>query len=391
MAKIIGKEQCNGCECCKDACPKNAISMERDNEGFYYPKIDVSLCVNCGICGKVCPAQKTEPIRQIDFPDTKAYACSLKDVEALSKSSSGGFCAALADYVLDNHGLVFGTAFSEDFRNVYYTSTEVTSFDSMRGSKYVTAQKNGVYRSVKEELAGSRQVLFVGLPCEVAALYSFLGKDYDNLITCELICAGASSYNLLDEQLDWIENNKGGKIQHFSFRYKKYGWVPCSICSITDRVKYSKVFDECIFGVGMKYAKRLACFNCTFKEEKRVADFTAGDFWNIDKKADYYNENGTSVVFCRTEKANRLISDLSGLDVTEVHPDVAINGNKQQLKYPAGVPDRRSEFFDSLNSVGGYETYKRFKPKQSFKTRVKNNLPASVYILMRRMETKLRK
>lgn len=391
MTKIVEREQCNGCEGCKDACPKNAISMERDIEGFYYPKIDASLCVNCGICGKVCSVQKSDSVRLIDFNDTKAYACSLKDAEALSKSSSGGFCAALAEYVLNKGGVVFGTVFSEDYRNVYYTSTDETSYDSMRGSKYVTAQKKGVYRNVKKVLTGQRQVLFVGLPCEVAALYSFLGRDYDNLVTCELICAGASSYRLLDEQLNWIEKNKGGKIQHFSFRFKKYGWVPCSICAITDRTRYSKVFDDCIFGVGMKYAKRLACFNCTFKEERRVADFTAGDFWNIDKRADYYNEKGTSVVLCRTVKANKLIFEVRGINLTEVPPDAAINGNRQQLKYPAGVPDKRTEFFDSLNLVGGYETYRKFKPKQSLKAKIKNNLPAPIFMILRRMETKLRK
>lgn len=391
MTKIVEQDKCNGCECCKDICPKNAISMQRDIEGFFYPIIDESLCVNCGLCGRVCPAQKDEPIRKIDYNDTIAYACSLRDEATLMKSSSGGFCAALAEYVLSQNGLVFGTVFSDDFRQVYFSSTDEISFDAMKGSKYVTAQKNGVHKKIKSALNESKFVLFVGLPCEVAAVYSFLGKDYENLITCELICAGASSYKLLDEQLDWIERNKGGKIELFNFRYKKYGWVPYSICSVTARTMYSSVFDDSIFGVGMKYAKRIACFNCMFKEEKRVADFTAGDFWNIDKKAGYYNEKGTSAVFCRTKKAENLIGKLSGIDVTKVDSEVAINGNRQQLCYAAGVPKKRSDFFDVLNSAGGAEAYKRFKPHQSVKTKIKNHLPAKMYIFMRRLETMMKR
>lgn len=390
MTKIVERDKCNGCECCKDICPQNAISMQRDVEGFYYPIISEEQCVNCGLCGKVCPASKSEPIRKINFNDTMAYACSLKDESVIMKSSSGGFCAALAEYVLRQKGLVFGVAFSEDFRQVYFSSTDEISFDEMKGSKYVTAQKNGVYQKLKKALSEARTVLFVGLPCEVAAVYSFLGKDYENLITCELICAGASSYNLLDEQLDWIEKNKGGKIKQFSFRYKKYGWVPYSICSITDKAKYSRVFDECIFGVGMKYAKRLACFNCVFKGEKRVADFTAGDFWNIDKKACYYNEKGTSVVFCRTKKAVDIIDRLPEIDIIKVNAEAAINGNRQQLNYPEGVPEKRSEFFHTLISVGGVEAYKRFKPYQSLKTKIKNHLPAGMYMFMRRLETRIK-
>lgn len=391
MQKIVNKAECNGCEACQAICPKKAIQMVRDKDGFYYPHIDEKKCVNCGLCGKVCPVQLDKPVRTIKYNDTRAYGGYLKDGQKLLKSASGGICTALSEFVEKEGGIVYGVVFSDNFRRVFYTSTDSTCIDKMKGSKYVTAQKNGIYVDVKAQLKVGRRVLFVGLPCEIAALYSYLGCDYDNLLTCELICAGSSSYNLLDEQLNWIEKNKGGKVNQFSFRSKKYGWVPYTIFAQTARNKYAKMFDETIFGVGMKYAKREACFNCRIKGNFRVADFTVGDFWNIDKKEDYYNEIGTSVIFCRTEKAESYLKKLDSFFFEAVTPEKAMNGNLQQLTYPAGVPREREEYLQKLNRGGGHAAYKAFKPKQTLKIKLRNHLPAPIYLWLKRINKKNKK
>lgn len=390
MKRIIEKNRCNGCEACQTICPKNAISMIRDEEGFYFPHIDETKCVNCGMCGKICPVQLEKPVRVIDYNDTKAYGGYIKDAQSLRKSSSGGFCAALADYVQQEGGVVYGTVFSADFREVYYCSSDDVSFEQMRGSKYVTAHKNRIYLCVEEQLRCGRLVLFVGLPCEIAALYSVLGRDYENLLTCELICAGTSSYSLLDEQINWIEDCKRGKVCKFSFRDKKYEWVPCAIYAETIKKKYSKMLDETIFGVGMKYAKREACFNCSIKGNFRVADFTAGDFWKVNKKASYFNKYGTSVIFCRTDKAEKYLKELIGFYFEEVPAEEAINGNRQQLKFPAGVPEERNSYFNVLKNEGGYSAFRKFKAKQSLKTKIRNHLPVPIFLWLRQLETKIK-
>lgn len=389
MNRIVERNRCNGCEACHDICSKGAIKMLRDEEGFYYPHIDEIKCVNCGLCGKVCPVRLDKSVRNIDYNDTKAYGGWIRNDDSLSKSSSGGFCAALSESVQQKEGIVYGVVFSENFREAIYTSTDDVKFQKMRGSKYVTALKDGIYSRVKDQLVTGRLVLFVGLPCEVVALYSFLGADYDNLLTCELICAGPSSYSLLDEQIKWIEQNKGGRIKSFEFRFKKYGWGPYAIYAQTPQKQYSKIFDETIFGIGMKYAKREACFNCEFKGNRRVADFTVGDFWNIDKKASYYNENGTSLVFCRTKKAEEYLHKLDNFYFEEVIAEDAINGNRQQLKYPAGVPECRESYLKTLRESGGEAAFLQYRPKRSVKKIIKNNLPVWAYKLLRRVEAKI--
>lgn len=390
MQKIVEKERCNGCEACQTICPKNAITMIRDEEGFYFPHIDETKCVNCGMCGRICPVQLEKPVRVIDYNDTKAYGGYIKDAQSLRKSSSGGFCAALADYVQQVGGVVYGVIFSDDFRKLYYSSTDEMSFEDMRGSKYVTAQKKGIYLKVKEKLQSGRLVFFIGLPCEIAALYNILGCDYDNLLTCELICAGSSSYRLLDEQLNWIEKYKCGYIHKFSFRDKKYEWVPYAIYAETKKKKYLRLFDETIFGVGMKYAKREACFNCQFKGMYRVADFTVGDFWRVNKKASYFNKYGTSVIFCRTDKAEKYLKELKNFYFEEVPAEDAIKGNRQQLTFPAGVPEERNSYFITLKSEGGYSAFRKFKPKQSLKTKIRNHLPVPIFLWLRQLETKIK-
>ena len=388
MERIVERKKCCGCEACKDICQKNAISMQRDEDGFFFPVIEESLCVNCGACGRVCPARHDVTFRKIDFCDTEAFGGYDTDRGALQKSASGGIAGVLAEAILSEGGKAYGVVFAkDDFGRVYYSSTDENTIDDMRGSKYVTAIKNGVYRKIKSDLSQGRKVLFVGLPCEVAALYAFLNRDYENLFTAELICAGASSYNLLDEQLKWCEAKSGSKISGFSFRFKKYGWVPYSIKATYLRGKpYAVMFDETIFGVGMKFAKREACFNCVYKNDRRLADLTVGDFWNVDRRASYYNESGTSVIFARTQKGLDWLLGLKSLYVVRVDPEAAVNGNRQQLQYPAGIPSAREEYLRVLREQGGEAAYRRFKPAKSLKMKIKTHLPAGLYKLLRRLE-----
>ncbi len=261
-----------------------------------------------------------------------------------------GFVQHYQNSYSNKGGVVYGVVFSDDFRRAYYTSTDNVSRDRMKGSKYVMANKDGIYLDVKKQLETGRQVLFIGLPCEIAAIYSILGCGYDNLLTCELICAGPSSYRLLEEQLDWIERKKGERIKHFCFRAKEYGWVPYTMCADTSKGKYAKLFDETIFGVGMKYYKRDACFNCRMKGMFRVADFTVGDFWNIDKKASYYNDKGTSVIFCRTDKAERYLKKLDNLIFEEVTSEIAIKRKLSTVNLSCGHSSRKKRIYGCAKS-----------------------------------------
>ena len=385
--KLIERSKCSGCEACKDICPSKAIRMERDDDGFYFPVIQKDICINCGACTKVCPVGKENTFRKVDYNDTLAFGGYNTNVEELRNSTSGGFFGSLAKYVTDNGGVVFGVVYQDNFRRVVYAASDEVPIDEMRGSKYVSAEKNGVYLKAKAQLMTGRLVLFVGLPCEIAALYAVLKKGYENLITCELICAGPASYNVHDAQLDWLENKYKKTTSYYTYRSKKYGWVPLCLKAKNGKHIYDVVYEKTLFGIGFPYAKRLSCFNCWFKDTRRLADFTIGDFWRVNRGEKYYNEEGTSVVFVRTKKAEEIINKLDNFNKVKVPEETALRGNYTQLKTASEIPQKREEYLRVLRSQGAnLKAYDSFKPKMSLKTKIKKSLPPAVYRFLRRFD-----
>lgn len=392
LTRIVDRNKCNACEACAVTCPVNAIKFKVDDNGFFFPEINELMCIKCGKCGKVCPVQKQEPIRNIEYNDTESYAAYIDDLNILKVSSSGGIFTALAKEAIDQGMIVCGVVYSNDFKEVKYTTSIESSIDQMRGSKYVTARKYDIYSRVKELLTFGQKVFFFGLPCEIAGLYSFLGDKDDNLITCELICAGPSSYSLLYAQQDYLKQKYRGEITDFTFRDKIYGWVPYAISvKFSNNKCYKKIFDDTIFGVGMKHIKRTACYDCYFKDVFRVADITIGDFWKIDKTSDYYNENGTSVVFARTKKGKEIIENSSDIVWYKVESCKAIDGNLRQLKFKDTVPITREEYLAVLKTGNIKDIANKFVNHRSIIQRIKYSLPVPVFNFLRRVSSKRRK
>ena len=178
------KKDCCGCAACMNICPKGAITMKTDQDGFVFPEINKDLCIECGLCNKVCafqnvPIGKNEPI--------EVYAAINNDKEMLLESASGGIFGGLASFVFDKKGVVFGCANDNDLRPKHICVDNPLDMKKIQGSKYVQSDINTSYSEVKKYLNDGRWVLFTGTPCQIDGLKSFLGKDYDNLITADLI------------------------------------------------------------------------------------------------------------------------------------------------------------------------------------------------------------
>ena len=102
MIQIKSKLDCCGCTACTNSCPKSAIAMVPDEEGFLYPKIDRKRCIECGACEKVCPVLNK---RTVISKKTEGYIIRIKDAKVLYESTSGGAFTALADYILEQNGI----------------------------------------------------------------------------------------------------------------------------------------------------------------------------------------------------------------------------------------------------------------------------------------------
>ena len=194
------KNECCGCTACMSVCPRKAISMSPDDKGFLYPVIDKDKCIECGLCTRTCSFGKTSHKFHSDVP-LKAYGAKHKDSDIRANSRSGGCFTAISDYVLENNGCVFGARLLDDLSVQHVLAESKSERDKMRGSKYVQSNLGNCFSVVKEKLEGGRLVLFSGTACQVDGLYAYLGRDYENLITIDIVCFGVPSPKVLRDYL----------------------------------------------------------------------------------------------------------------------------------------------------------------------------------------------
>lgn len=383
MIEIRTKEDCCGCYACYNICPKECITMETDNEGFWYPNIDKDKCINCNLCKKVCPI--------INKPNSflyekKSYAVFNKNEKIRLESSSGGIFSLLAEYVINNYGSVYGAVFDEDFNVKHIKITSLQDIELLRGSKYVQSRINDIFKSIKFDLKNNKMVLFTGTPCQVAGLQSFLQKKYNNLILIDIVCHGVPSPLVWQQYIDELKQNYKQDIKSIYFRDKSTGWKTYSVKFLFDKDEYKNIGFKDIYMKGFlnDIYLRPSCYNCNFKGIERVSDITVADFWGIENilpKMD--DDKGTSLVVIHSEKGKQLFDKLSEtMIINEVDLNEAIKYNPSMIK-SVKYNEKRKDFFLELNS--GKELINLIKEytKVSFERRVKNKIKLIVKRLIR--------
>ena len=327
-ALFINQEDCCGCRACANVCPKDAISFCADKYGFLFPTIDEDKCIGCNKCVNSCDFAKTGEFGHYPL---EGYAARHKESDVRRKSTSGGAFSALAEWVIQRKGIVYGCVFDKHFSPIHIGADTLEGISAMRGSKYAQSNIGFIYRDIGIKLSEGRCVLFTGTPCQVAALYSFLGKtDTSKLLTVDLICHGVPNAMVLTKYKDYLEKKYHSEIESFNFRSKYYGWTKPAV---EVRFKNGQV-DRKLTGRNVYYAnfndknlQRLSCFHCKYSCESRVGDITIGDFWGFGKaslKMSY--QEGLSCCLLNTCKAVDIFHSLN-LDVEKVDPRIIIQGN----------------------------------------------------------------
>ena len=317
------KKMCNGCGTCSLVCPKKCIKMVKDDEGFLYPVINKNECIKCGKCRNVCSNFNNKIV-----DNEKAYGVLSNTSEHLELRSSGGVFILLAKYVINNGGIVFGVTYNNNLEVQHDYTENLDDVFKFSGSKYARSNLKNSYEKVKSFLQEDRYVLFTGTPCQISGLKKYLGKEYDKLILCDVICRANPSPKVFDMYLKNLEILNGKKIKKIFFRGKETGWRDAN--TIIEFEDGKKIIDRVfVTAFGQDLMNRPSCSKCVFVSKRRISDITIGDLWGIDElwpEIDF--EHGVSLVIVNSTKGKRIFNEIKpNMKYKEVDYDKACSFN----------------------------------------------------------------
>lgn len=353
MISINKKDNCCGCYACVNVCPKDCISMEEDSEGFNYPCVDKSKCVDCTLCEKVCPIINKDKVAQGSNEEDNTYVAYTKNATVRKNSSSGGMFTELAESVLKNNGVVFGCAFDDDFNAHHIMVNNSSDLEKLRGSKYIQSQIESTYKEAERLLKNGQLVLFSGVACQIAGLNSYLRKDYNNLITVDVLCHGVPSGKAWRKYIDDNQKRHNAKLNKYYFRNKDNGWKVFTVKQMyMDNQGESSPFNKDSFMqlfLG-EVCLRPSCHNCRFKDIRRPSDITLGDCWGVQNyMPEMDDDKGTSVVIAHTKKGVNILNSVkNNLVIKKAKLDRALPPTADSRK--SVLPHKNREiFFKQLN------------------------------------------
>lgn len=373
------KEDCCGCTACKSICFTKAIEMKPDEEGFLYPKINQELCIDCGLCRKVCPLQNQVNIHY-RLSEPLVFAVKHKEKQVKMSSASGGVYTAISDYALELSNAIYGVEFDEKFNIQHNRAISAIERDKFKGSKYVQSDLKETFKQIQKDLNNDKGVLFTGTGCQVAGLRKYLNDtkiNTDKLITNDIICHGTPSPLLWNDYLKFIYKNS--RLKSYTFRYKKKGWRGYNVkvkfengrrkINSSDIKVYANLFSSNLI-------LRPSCYNCKFTNLQRPSDIMIGDFWGIEKTIpEIDDDKGISLVLLNTSKGKDIFEKLKNdLDIWESNTKDCLQPN---LQYPTKKPEIRDQFWEDYYKFGFQYIAKKYAG-YSFKCRVKKLVKSSL-------------
>ncbi|SEA01989.1 4Fe-4S dicluster domain-containing protein [Pseudobutyrivibrio sp. ACV-2] len=394
------KSKCSGCAACHDGCPVHAIDMVEDEYGYKYPSINHDACIKCGKCKRICPL--ANPVK--NEYKKKSYIAATKDCSKSEKSSSGGVFPLLCEAFLKNDGVVYGAEISKHSNGFFYVShvgvDSLENVEKLYNSKYIQSNTAGIYADVKEKLLSGKDVLFSGTPCQINGLKNYLGKDYTNLYTTEVICHGVPSHKIFHKYQELLNSTIGGTITNIVFRDKAKGWDKNINIFFKDKcgLVKNKIIPFYKSSYFMMFLKgdilRDSCFSCPFASRTRGADITLGDYWGAEyEHPSFVKENGNkdirkqgmSCVIVNSDKGRAMLDKIKNQLVIEESSYEKIALHNKQLLFHLPVSKNRDRYLSQINdkdyAILDRDVLDRYG-KISKKSYIKNNLTLKIKLLL---------
>ena len=376
MIKIVNKVDCCGCYACYNSCPKKCINMIKDEEGFEYPKVDESKCIKCKKCLNVCPIHNE--IKGLNMSMKKAFACKSKDENIVKNSSSGGMFFELCKWTIQNEGIVFGVEITKDLNAIHSYANTLEECKKYMGSKYIQSNVSESYIEAEKFLKEGKYVLFTGTQCQIKGFKLFLRKDYEKLISVDVICHGVPSKVVFDSHIKLIEERKKVKVNNLKFRSKEFGWE--DITFNYEGSKNDKNINFSIKGEDNKFLLgflkncylRSSCYSCKSKKFTSGSDITLGDYWGIkDVHKEFYSEKGVSVIVINSSKGLEIVESLD-IDIIETKLLDVLKYNPA-IEKSSELTVRRKMFWKNFEKIGLDKSVEK-AIKVSLKAKIKNKL-----------------
>lgn len=398
MILFPDKKNCCNCNACTQICPKSAISSKMDEDGFVYPRIDHSKCIDCGLCQKVCAYQHIEERNK----PISVYAASSNNKSQTLKSASGGIFAALATYVLGQGGIVYGASMERvdgEFKIQHVGITSIDKLPKLQGSKYIQSEIGNVFKEIRTYLKEGKTILFSGTPCQCAGLKGFLmEKTYPNLYIVDVICHGVPSQKMFNDYIDYQFHDLND-ISNFSFRDKSKGWELAGRIDYENGAKHKFVpagtsSYYSLFLSGVIYREN--CYSCKYACSHRPGDITIGDYWGIKREhpdlltnGSFKLQDGISCIISNSPQGESLLKLVSEFIKTSPSTYDKVAHHNGQLIHPSHKSTSR-DILLTLYLKNGYfgvdQFYKRMYRTQRLIHSIFSRLPYWLKSILRNIK-----
>lgn len=371
MPNLVVSKDCCGCSACANQCAKNAITMQPNAEGFLYPRINERLCVECGACEKVCPALnlsgKITPPKNEWSGIKKAFIIQHKNEDIRYQSTSGGAFTAFAEYVIMQGGIVFGAEMTNELKVKHSWVDTIEGLARFRNSKYVQSEIGNCYKLAKDFLKEGRLVCFSGTPCQISGLKSFLNKEYENLLTIDLVCKSVPSPLVFEKYLEY-KKGKEGKISDVVFRDKKRGFLYCTMAHYSSHKK--RQYGKSIYRRGSESDEwlrlflsgkisRTSCLTCPYQVAEQSSDITLGDIWETGNSL-FDDNKGTTKIYIWSNKGLHILRNIKA-NIRYEEVTMKPSGQKA-IKNRFPTYPNREQLFQDANLLSAEDFFNKYAP-----------------------------